>query len=164
MKNIIFSVILLLATVYNGFATDYMLPLEGGTTYRCSQGFNNITSSHKGSWEHSWDFATPTDTPLLATASATVVFSGIGYDSNSNNILGDTMILDFGNGEYGKYCHLSYRLFNVGDPVTQGQVIGFSGNTGSSSTGPHLHYNLQDGPGIWDSSITSTFVDGEENK
>jgi murein DD-endopeptidase MepM/ murein hydrolase activator NlpD len=39
------------------------------------------------------------------------------------------------------YAHLSWMLVKAGDSVTQGQLIGFSGNTGSSSQ-PHLHFGV----------------------
>jgi uncharacterized protein YraI len=43
---------------------------------------------------------------------------------------------------YSLYGHFNERKVKVGDVVTQGQVIGLSGNTGNS-TGPHLHYELR---------------------
>lgn len=38
-------------------------------------------------------------------------------------------------------------VVNVGDMLTQGQVIGLTGNSGNS-TEPHLHYHLQNKPSI----------------
>ncbi|TMG23703.1 MAG: M23 family metallopeptidase, partial [Chloroflexi bacterium] len=40
------------------------------------------------------------------------------------------------------YGHLSTALVKVGQPVTQGQVVGLEGSSGSS-TGPHLHFELR---------------------
>jgi len=40
-----------------------------------------------------------------------------------------------------RYCHLSKFNCSDGDIAKQGQVIGFSGNTGNS-TAPHLHFEL----------------------
>lgn len=42
---------------------------------------------------------------------------------------------------YLRYMHLSERLVNEGDTVQAGDLIGYSGNTGSS-TGPHLHLDM----------------------
>lgn len=38
------------------------------------------------------------------------------------------------------YAHLDTVIAN--GPVTRGSVIGTCGNTGTLSTGPHLHYNI----------------------
>lgn len=65
-----------------------------------------------------------------------------GYDVHSGNFI--TIL----HGSYGKedltsaYAHLSYLNVGVGDLVQAGQVIGISGNTGSS-TAPHLHFALR---------------------
>lgn len=40
------------------------------------------------------------------------------------------------------YGHLSQRLVQTGNAVKQGQLIGYSGNTGNSS-GPHIHFEIR---------------------
>lgn len=40
------------------------------------------------------------------------------------------------------YCHASRLTVTAGDPVSAGDVLGFSGNTGHS-LGPHLHFGVQ---------------------
>ena len=45
-------------------------------------------------------------------------------------------------GIYSRYLHLSSVGVNVGQTVERGDVLGRSGNTGSS-TSPHLHYDEQ---------------------
>lgn len=60
-------------------------------------------------------------------------------------ILGNYVILDHHNGEYSLYAHMSQFTLTVqvGDSVSQGQVIGKVGNT-SNSESPHLHFQLMD--------------------
>ncbi len=40
------------------------------------------------------------------------------------------------------YMHLDAYAVKLGDSVKQGQIIGFSGNTGDSSA-PHLHFEYR---------------------
>lgn len=47
-----------------------------------------------------------------------------------------------GSTVYMRYCHLSGFAVAIGDKVTAGQLIGYSGNTGNSS-GAHLHYEVR---------------------
>jgi murein DD-endopeptidase MepM/ murein hydrolase activator NlpD len=56
--------------------------------------------------------------------------------------------LDLGDGHYAFYEHLKHGSIRVrvGDRVKSGQVIGLLGNSGSSSSGPHLHFHVADAP------------------
>lgn len=62
------------------------------------------------------------------------------------NASGNYVTLDLGNGRYAFYEHLKHGSITVkrGDRVKSGQVIGLLGNSGSSSSGPHLHFHLGD--------------------
>lgn len=61
--------------------------------------------------------------------------------------VGNAIILDFGNGEYGLMCHFKHDSIRVkvGDEIRQGEVVALCGNSGNTSQ-PHIHFNLQDGP------------------
>jgi murein DD-endopeptidase len=62
------------------------------------------------------------------------------------NASGNYVTLDLGNGRYAFYEHLKHGSITVkrGDRVKSGQVIGQLGNSGSSSSGPHLHFHVGD--------------------
>lgn len=96
-------------------------------------------------------------TPVHAVADATVVstYDGLdpqtpfGRDPNLKpaDITGNSIVLDLGGGTYALYAHLLKGSITVrpGDKVTAGQPIARLGNTGNSD-GPHLHFQLMDGP------------------
>ncbi|EOA58512.1 hypothetical protein HMPREF1214_02084 [Bacteroides sp. HPS0048] len=47
-------------------------------------------------------------------------------------------------GDYTvSYCHLSKAVVKRGDIVNAGEVIGISGNTGTRSTGEHVHISVK---------------------
>jgi hypothetical protein len=72
---------------------------------------------------------------LLAPAAGTVNQSF--YHDNAGNVIQ----VDHGGGHFTTYLHLQSRSVDVGDGVTQGQLIGRVGKTGPTSNGhPHLHY------------------------
>ena len=60
---------------------------------------------------------------------------------------GNSVVLDHGNGEFSLIAHMKRGSVVVreGQRVRQGEKIGLLGNSGESY-GPHLHYQLQDGP------------------
>ena len=54
---------------------------------------------------------------------------------------GNYVVIDHGGGLTTLYAHMSVVKVSPGDTVSQGTVIGVTGNTGAS-TGPHLHYEV----------------------
>lgn len=82
------------------------------------------------------DIGTPTGTPLVAPAAGRVlrVINNAGC--------GRGMEIAHANNINTVYCHLSTVRVRQGQQVTQGQVIGETGNTGAS-TGPHLHFETK---------------------
>ena len=66
-----------------------------------------------------------------------------------NTYAGNYVTINHENGEFSFYAHLDEGsvLVKKGDRVTQGQPIGRVGTTGNSA-GPHLHFQLMDGPDV----------------
>ena len=87
------------------------------------------------------DWAMPAGTPIPAIAKGTIMFVG------ESKVLGH-VIVQSALGKDGKvwyigYCHLQKApTLKVKDKIEQGATIGLVGNTGSASSGPHLHATL----------------------
>ena len=86
---------------------------------------------------HGVDYAAPSGTPVHSVADGTVIFAGWG-GGGGNTI----KIKHAGNLQTG-YLHLKgfAKGIKVGAKVSQGQLIGYVGSTGTS-TGPHLDYRI----------------------
>lgn len=159
MKKVILAVCLFLFTI-NIYGAELMLPFSGGQTWSCDQE-NNDTPTHHGKLAYSWDFnmggKSDLGLPVVAPASGTVV-----YAKNSNSGWGNTVIIDYGDGTFGKIAHLQTIKVSDDPPeqVSQGQKIGTCGGTPYWS--PHIHYQTQKTKDINSDSILSTFIDAEE--
>ncbi len=108
-------------------------PVEGRVSSPFGYRNSPITGTrqfHKGI-----DIAAPHRTPIKAAANGRVVYSS--YRSGHGNLL----ILDHGYGYETQYAHLSSFEVEQGETIEKGDVIGYVGNTGSS-TGPHLHFEI----------------------
>jgi len=57
---------------------------------------------------------------------------------------GGNVVQVVGNGVTFVGQHLSSRAVGVGAAVKEGDVIGYIGSTGSATTGPHLHWWIED--------------------
>ena len=95
-----------------------------------------ITSGYGPRWGRlhaGIDFGAPVGTPVYAASSGTVLAAGpaSGY--------GQWVKLAHPGGVTTVYGHISGATVTVGQPVTAGQLIAYSGNEGRS-TGPHLHF------------------------
>ncbi|MBQ3136500.1 MAG: peptidoglycan DD-metalloendopeptidase family protein [Clostridia bacterium] len=75
--------------------------------------------------------------PVYATRAGTVIAAVTG-----NTGYGIYVLIDHGDGYSSLYAHMSARYVEVGNYVTQGQMIGRVGNTGNSR-GAHLHFEIR---------------------
>ncbi len=87
------------------------------------------------------DIAQAAGSPVRTAQAGRVVFAG----GDPCCGLGYWVEINHGNGYSTRYGHLMRPpTVPAGSFVSQGQVIGFSGNTGFS-TGPHLHFETRQG-------------------
>lgn len=82
------------------------------------------------------DYAGKIGSLIVAAADGNVVFSGYSVDD------GYTMILSHGGGFLTTYKHNQTLLKRVGDVVRRGEAIALLGNSGRTSYGPHLHFEV----------------------
>jgi hypothetical protein len=123
-------------------------PFGEGTMVKLSQTFHGYFS-HKEKSAYAVDFPQDIGTPVHAARGGIV--REIKEDSNTGCADpscasdGNFVRIDHGDGTVGIYFHLDFEGAAVaaGEQVAQGQLIGYSGNTGFSS-GPHLHFAVQD--------------------
>lgn len=73
-------------------------------------------------------------------------------------IWGNYVVVDHGNGEHALYGHIQHGSSRVkaGQRVRRGEAIAAIGASGSSKF-PHLHFELQTGPGIDSEGLPSVF-------
>lgn len=82
------------------------------------------------------DFAAACGSPVYAAAAGRV--SAANYSQSAGNLVH----IEHGGGLQTRYFHLQRSVVGVGAQVSQGQLIGYVGNTGRS-TGCHLHFEVR---------------------
>jgi murein DD-endopeptidase MepM/ murein hydrolase activator NlpD len=92
--------------------------------------FTGNTDFHPG-----LDISADRGEPVLATADGAV--TNAGYHGSYGNLV----VLDHGFGISTKYGHLSRFAVTAGQQIRRGDVVGYVGSTGRS-TSPHLHYEV----------------------
>ena len=122
----------------------YALPFELGRDVRVSQGFHGGASHRDLANAYAVDFDVAENTPVHAARAGTVVKVedryGIGGWEEPEAHANIIRVLH-ADQTVAEYAHLRQRgvVVKVGQEVREGELIGFSGNSGRSS-GPHLHF------------------------
>jgi Peptidase family M23 len=104
------------------------------------------------------------DQPVYATAGGKVAFvcydmpdllpgtppNPLMFRDDPRRILGNAVAISHGNGEFSYFAHLQQASLVVreGELIRRGALLGHVGNSGSSP-GPHLHFQLMDGPNLF---------------
>jgi len=110
-----------------------LAPIEGFISKRMESVISNIDNLHGGI-----DIVALEGTPIRATSSGVVVFSGWTYE------MGNLIIIYHGDDYITHYGHNQQNIISRLDIVKKGDIIGYVGNTGISS-GPHLHFEIWKG-------------------
>ena len=118
--------------------------LSGGLIWPCpsskriTSGFGKRKSPTKGasSNHQGIDISATTGSTVIAAAAGEVVISTYSYSA------GNYIMINHGSGVFTIYMHLSKKIADVGQEVSQGQKIGEVGSTGYA-TGPHLHFGIR---------------------
>lgn len=114
----------------------FMWPLPAGNNVvTCIYGYRDHPVTGKYKLHTGVDLRASTGTKVYAANKGSVTTSG--YSSAWGNYI----IISHGGGITTLYAHLSKRSVSKGDTVKQGDIIGYSGNTGYS-TAPHLHFEI----------------------
>ena len=82
------------------------------------------------------DISADVGTPVKSILDGKILFSEWSVDT------GYVIIIDHGDNIVSVYKHNSKLLKEQNDYVQAGEVIAYSGNQGSLSSGPHLHFEL----------------------
>ena len=93
------------------------------------------------------DFGMPSGTRLVSSADGIVIGTGNTDIVSRCQSWGKWIAIKHNFGLTTLYAHLSLVKVRLGQKVTAGELIGYSGNTGFS-TGPHLHFSVYDSSGV----------------
>ncbi|NND34110.1 MAG: M23 family metallopeptidase [Saprospiraceae bacterium] len=121
----------------------YILPYTVGESYQLIQG-NCGSFDHTGHFRYGFDFEMPIGTVVIAAMTGFVNTVVEGFTDDEHNFGQENRIfIEHEDGTFGRYLHFTNNGVTVepGELVLRGQPIGFSGNSGYSST-PHLHFDV----------------------
>ena len=114
-------------------ATPSIWPVAGGLSSQYGRRTDPFTGSAE--FHSGLDISADAGEPVHATADATVLTAR--WSGNFGNLV----VLDHGFGIGTRYGHLSRFAVVEGQQVRKGEIVGYVGSTGRS-TSPHVHYEL----------------------
>ena len=116
--------------------SGFLWPLPGRYNLSSLYGSRKHPVTGKANNHTGIDVPAPSGTPIQACK------SGVVTTSTYNNSYGNYVVVSHSDGTSTLYAHMSRRNASKGQTVSQGQVIGYVGTTGSS-TGNHLHLEIR---------------------
>lgn len=113
---------------------SFILPVDGAPT--SNFGTVSYFNGQRRSPHTGVDFLSPTGTPIRASNHGTVALAEPLY------FTGNTVIVDYGDGLFSLFAHLSEIRVKEGAEVQPDTIVGLVGATGRV-TGPHLHWTVR---------------------
>ena len=121
------------------------VPSESGFLWPLPSSWNTLSSLY-GSRIHPItgrpNNHTGIDIPASKNTNIYAAKSGVVTTSTYNSSYGNYVVVSHSDGTSTLYAHMNKRGVSKGETVSQGQVIGYVGTTGSS-TGNHLHFEVR---------------------
>ncbi len=123
------SVLLIFEKLFNDIIADsifFIHPIDGiiGKKFNPEKGHLGI------------DYSVSEGALVLAPANGTVIFASHTTDN------GNVLIIQHKENYLSIFKHCSALLKTVRENVIQGEPIALSGNTGTNTSGPHLHFEI----------------------
>jgi murein DD-endopeptidase MepM/ murein hydrolase activator NlpD len=114
-------------------ATPSIWPVTGGLSSQYGTRSDPFTGSRE--FHAGLDISAGSGQPVLATGDGTVL------NAKWSGNFGNLVVLDHGFGISTRYGHLSRFAVFEGQQIRKGDVVGYVGSTGRS-TSPHVHYEM----------------------
>lgn len=112
---------------YSGGSFGFIIPISYSRIAR------GVGGGHTGV-----DYDADIGTPVSAAKDGKIIEITSGWAGG----WGNSVVIDHGGGLTTRYAHLSKVAISIGESVSQGNIIGYSGNSGFS-TGPHMHFQAE---------------------
>lgn len=136
----------------------YRLPFSGQYVITCGP---QCCSSHQ-SLPEAIDYGLPNETDVKSTYSGNVSFFGW-----KNDTYGNYLSIDHSSSRRSHYAHLAwFWVYSLGEPVSTGELVASSGDTGVGNA--HLHFEVRTRPdpgtGLWIRTLpTTSWISGDPN-
>lgn len=106
-------------------------PVSNPFRSKTPRGFYDPIKGHTGI-----DLIMPQNTEIKSPCDGVVV------EYRTQSEMGRCLYVQDGEGNIHVFAHLTKTLYQKGDKVKKDTVLALSGNTGSATTAPHLHYEI----------------------
>jgi murein DD-endopeptidase MepM/ murein hydrolase activator NlpD len=120
----------------------------------------NLNWGKSCKFHYGLDFRAAVGTQVMAMANGVVEGTGDTDIACKGASFGKWVFIRYDNGLSSTYGHLSVISAKVGQKVKAGDIVGLSGNTGSS-TGPHLHVGVYASTGVKVDTVPSKSCNGK---